>query len=155
MSELALGWATFNGDHMSMYAVNAGVPKTLVQYLVRVFGEMHPELEEVLAGVLATEISPELLPPDAAGRIQSTEAALGPYALHDFFLYHVMKSGFARAKIETLAAIAFPEIDKALLSKTAGPLNPEAAPDRLRALSVQRSHWKRARRFRLPEVPSW
>lgn len=119
MSELALGWATFNGDHMSMYAVNAGVPKTLVQYLVRVFGEMHPELEEVLAGVLATEISPELLPPDAAGRIQSTEAALGPYALHDFFLYHVMKSGFARAKIETLAAIAFPEIDKALLSKTA------------------------------------
>ena len=119
MSELALGWATFNGDHMSMYAVNAGVPKTLVQYLVRVFGEMHPELEVVLAGVLATEISPELLPPDAAGRIQSTEAALGPYALHDFFLYHVMKSGFARAKIETLAAIAFPEVDKALLSKTA------------------------------------
>ena len=119
MSELALGWATFNGDHMSMYAVNAGVPKTLVQYLVRVFGEMHPELEEVLAGVLATEISPELLPPDAAGRIQSTEAALGPYALHDFFLYHVTKSGFARAKIEALAAIAFPEVDKALLSKTA------------------------------------
>ena len=102
-----------------MYAVNAGVPKTLVQYLVRVFGEMHPELEEVLAGVLATEISPELLPPDAAGRIQSTEAALGPYALHDFFLYHVTKSGFARAKIEALAAIAFPEVDKALLSKTA------------------------------------
>ena len=102
-----------------MYAVNAGVPKTLVQYLVRVFGEMHPELEEVLAGVLATEISPELLPPGCRRTHSVNGSGARPYALHDFFLYHVTKSGFARAKIEALAAIAFPEVDKALLSKTA------------------------------------
>ena len=119
MSELALGWATFNGDHMSMYAVNAGVPKTLVQHLVRTYADMHPELKDVLEDVLSTEISPELLPPDAAGRIQSTESTIGPYALHDFFLCHLMKSGFGRAKIEKLARIAFPETDEALLKKTA------------------------------------
>lgn len=119
MSELALGWATFNGDHMSMYGVNAGVPKTLVQHLVRTCGEMEPELAGVLEAVLSTEISPELLPPDAEGRIQSTESAIGPYVLHDFFLYHLMRSGFARAKIERLARIAFPETDPELIARTA------------------------------------
>ena len=108
MSELALGWATFNGDHMSMYAVNAGVPKTLVKHLVETVGIEHAELKPILDAIVSTEISPELLPPDAAGRIQSTEGAIGPYALHDFFLFHLMRNGFARAKIVRLAKTAFP-----------------------------------------------
>ena len=107
MSELALGWATFNGDHMSMYAVNAGVPKTLVKHLVVAVGEMRPELGGILKTIAETEISPELLPPDASGRIQSTESTIGSYALHDFFLFHLMRSGFAREKIVALAKIAF------------------------------------------------
>ena len=177
MSELALGWATFNGDHMSMYAVNAGVPKTLVQYLVRVFGEMHPELEVVLAGVLATEISPELLPPDAAGRIQSTEAALPEpklKRLRRLPFRRLTKLCSAKPRQlssvgsmrSSLSAAVCPTAPRSDLWRSrrevicgclriSGPLNPEAAPDRLRALSVQRSDWKRARRFRLPEVPSW
>lgn len=119
MSELALGWATFNGDHMSMYAVNAGVPKTLVKHLVVTEGDMRPELRDVLQTIAETEISPELLPPDAAGRIQSTESTIGSYALHDFFLFHLMRSGFAREKIVALAKIAFSGTSAEEIDRTA------------------------------------
>ena len=108
MSELALGWATYNGDHMSMYGVNAGVPKTLVRFLVEEYARMHEEVSDVLLSIAATEISPELLPPDAQGNRQSTEGTIGKYVLHDFFLYHFVRNGFAREKILALARIAFP-----------------------------------------------
>ena len=107
MSELALGWATYNGDHMSMYGVNAGVPKTLVRFLVEEYGNLHPEVRDVLASIRATEISPELLPPDAAGNRQSTEGTIGRYVLHDFFLFNYVRCGFSVDKIRALARIAF------------------------------------------------
>ena len=114
MSELALGWATYNGDHMSMYAVNAGVPKTLVRFLVEEYGRQHRDVQEVLESVCATEISPELLPPDAAGQRQSTEKTIGRYVLHDFFLYHFVRCGFSREKIQALASVAFPGEEEAV-----------------------------------------
>lgn len=110
MSELALGWATYNGDHMSMYGVNAGVPKTLVRHLVRYEADVcrNKELSAVLEDVLDTPVSPELLPPDENGKIaQKTEDIVGPYELHDFFLYYVLRFGFAPAKIYRLAKLAF------------------------------------------------
>lgn len=109
MSELALGWATYNGDHMSMYGVNAGVPKTLVRHLVRYYADTcgDEKLKQVLLDVLDTPVSPELLPP-VDGRIaQKTEDLVGPYELHDFFLYYVLRSGFSPAKIYRLAKTAF------------------------------------------------
>ena len=109
LSELAMGWCTYNGDHMSMYGVNASVPKTLVRYLVDyVAGELGGRTEEILRDVLDTPVSPELLPPDAEGKIaQHTEDLVGPYALHDFFLYYVLRFGFRPTKIYTLACRAF------------------------------------------------
>lgn len=110
MSELALGWATYCGDHMSMYGVNAGVPKTLVRYMVRyaaenIFGE---RLREILMDVIDTPVSPELLPTDNNGNIaQITEDKVGPYELHDFFLYYFLRYGFTREKIAFMASIAF------------------------------------------------
>ena len=112
LSELALGWATYNGDHMSMYGVNASVPKTLIQYLVRYVAE---EMEgddkkgaEVLLDVLDTPISPELTPADEKGNIkQKTEDLVGPYELHDFFLYYFLRFGFSPRKIFLLAQHAF------------------------------------------------
>ncbi|MDR3270498.1 MAG: NAD(+) synthase [Peptococcaceae bacterium] len=112
LSELALGWATYNGDHMSMYAVNVSVPKTLVSYLVRWYAERsgRTEVEGALLDILATPVSPELLPPSADGTIQQkTEEVIGPYELHDFFLYHMVRQGFAPRKILYLAEIAFRE----------------------------------------------
>ncbi len=112
LSELALGWATYNGDHMSMYGVNGSIPKTLVRYLVqyeakRVRDEQ-PSLSEVLTDVLNTPVSPELLPPDESGDIvQKTEDIVGPYELHDFFLYYFVRYGFAPSKIYRLAVVAF------------------------------------------------
>ena len=111
LSELALGWATYNGDHMSMYGVNAGVPKTLVRVLVKYVAE-YSELDEtsknILFDVLDTPVSPELLPPDEKGEInQKTEDIVGPYELHDFFLYYVVRFGFSPKKIEYLAQKAF------------------------------------------------
>ena len=109
MSELALGWATYNGDHMSMYGVNAGVPKTLVRHLVRYYadtcGEM--ELQEVLLDVLDTPVSPELLPPVDGVISQKTEDLVGPYQLHDYFLYYMLRCGFEPAKIYRLAKASF------------------------------------------------
>ena len=109
LSELAMGWCTYNGDHMSMYGVNASVPKTLVRYLVDyVAGELGGRTEEILRDVLDTPVSPELLPPDANGKIaQKTEEKIGPYELHDFFLYHFVRFGFDRKKLAVLAEKAF------------------------------------------------
>lgn len=109
LSELALGWATYNGDHMSMYAVNASIPKTLVRYLVaHEAAQTEPALSAVLRDVLDTPVSPELLPPEQDGTIaQKTEELVGPYALHDFFLYYVLRLGFAPHKIYRLAKLAF------------------------------------------------
>ncbi len=110
LSELALGWCTFNGDHMSSYNVNASVPKTLIAYLVRWYARHRAseKLAAVLERVLATPISPELLPPAADGSIaQTTEAILGPYALHDFFLFHHVRYGEAPEKIYALARASF------------------------------------------------
>ena len=109
MSELALGWATYNGDHMSMYGVNAGVPKTLVRHLVRYFADTCDEqaLREVLLDVLDTPVSPELLPPVNGVIAQRTEDLVGPYELHDFFLYYILRLGFSPSKIYRLARETF------------------------------------------------
>lgn len=109
MSELALGWATYNGDHMSMYGVNVGVPKTLVRHLVRYYADTCGEtkLSEVLYDVLDTPVSPELLPPKDGEIAQKTEDLVGPYELHDFYLYYILRFGFEPAKIYRLAEKAF------------------------------------------------
>lgn len=109
LSELALGWATYNGDHMSMYAVNASVPKTLVRHLVRYYADTcgDKELEQVLLDVLDTPVSPELLPPEEGQISQKTEDLVGPYELHDFYLYNMLRQGFSPAKVYRLAKIAF------------------------------------------------
>jgi NAD+ synthase (glutamine-hydrolysing) len=115
MSELALGWATYCGDQMSMYGVNAGVPKTLVRYIVQyaaenIFGE---ETRAILMDIVATPVSPELLPTDEEGNIaQITEDKVGPYELHDFFMYYFLRYGFTREKIAFMAGIAFENVYK-------------------------------------------
>lgn len=121
LSELALGWATYNGDHMSMYGVNAGVPKTLIQYLIRYIAglEQFKAQKETLLDIIDTPISPELTPADAQGKIkQKTEDLVGPYELHDFFLYYFLRFGFRPAKIFFLARHAFKEkYDKETIKK--------------------------------------
>ena len=109
LSELALGWATYNGDHMSMYGVNASVPKTLMRHLVRYVADTcgNDELAKTLLDVLDTPVSPELLPPKEGEISQKTEDIVGPYELHDFYLYQVLRYGFAPAKIYRLACYAF------------------------------------------------
>ena len=109
LSELALGWATYNGDHMSMYGVNAGVPKTLVRHLVQYVADrcVNAKLRATLTDVLATPVSPELLPPSGKKIAQKTEDLVGPYELHDFFLYYFLRFGFAPQKIHFLAQTAF------------------------------------------------
>jgi len=110
LSEIALGWSTYNGDHMSMYAVNASIPKTLIRYLIGYYAVNHPELEAVLDDILKTPVSPELLPSDGERITQETEEIVGPYELHDFFLYHFLRYGAEPAKILWLATYAFEEI---------------------------------------------
>ena len=120
LSELALGWATYNGDHMSMYAVNASVPKTLVRHLVRYYADTCGDtlLQYTLMDVLDTPVSPELLPPEDGKISQKTEDLVGPYELHDFFLYHMLRFGSAPAKIYRLAKIAFADVyDDAFILK--------------------------------------
>ncbi len=109
LSELALGWATYNGDHMSMYGVNAGIPKTLIRVLVRwISNSLSSQASTILLDILDTPVSPELLPPDEKGNInQKTEEIVGPYELHDFFLYYVVRYGFSPSKILFLAEHAF------------------------------------------------
>ena len=112
LSELALGWATYNGDHMSMYGVNAGIPKTLVRHIVRYAADTAKSegLRRVLLDILDTPVSPELLPAKENGEIaQQTEDLVGPYELHDFYLYHVLRFGFGPGKILRLAQAAFGE----------------------------------------------
>ena len=110
LSELALGWATYNGDHMSMYGVNASIPKTLIRYLVSHVAEnsVDEQSRATLLDIIDTPISPELIPADEHGNIkQKTEDLVGPYELHDFFIYHFMRFGFSPAKIYMLARHAF------------------------------------------------
>lgn len=110
LSELALGWATFNGDHMSMYGVNSSIPKTLVRYLVDYVAhyESEPLIQEILFDILDTPVSPELLPPSKEGHIvQKTEDLVGPYELHDFFMYYMIRFGYRPSKIFFLAQQAF------------------------------------------------
>ena len=114
LSELALGWCTYNGDHMSMYAVNIGVPKTLIRHLVNWYmGKEDNKKKEILTDILETPISPELLPPDKDGNIiQKTENSIGSYILHDFFLYHFLRYGTTPKKLYYLASLTFPEYNK-------------------------------------------
>ncbi len=109
MSELALGWATYNGDHMSMYGVNSGVPKTLIRYLVEYEAQKceNTELKNALEDILDTPVSPELLPPQDGEISQKTEQFVGPYILHDFFMYYILRYGFSPKKIFRLARHAF------------------------------------------------
>ncbi len=113
LSELALGWATYNGDHMSMYGINSGIPKTLVRYVVRWAAEykFSGKARDILLDILDTPVSPELLPPDKKGKIkQKTEEVVGPYELHDFFLYNTVRNGFSPKKVYYLAKLAFQNI---------------------------------------------
>ncbi len=112
MSELALGWATYNGDHMSMYGVNASVPKTLVRHLVQYYADTcgNQTLTETLVDILDTPVSPELLPPQDGKISQKTEDLVGPYELHDFFLYNMLRLGFGPEKIFRLAVYAFCDV---------------------------------------------
>ncbi|MFZ2658079.1 MAG: NAD(+) synthase [Victivallales bacterium] len=108
LSEIALGWSTYNADHMSMYAVNCGVPKTLIRYLISWGADnSHTELRKVLHDIIDTPVSPELLPHDSDKIVQKTEDIIGPYEVHDFFLYHTVKYGAPPEKILYLANIAF------------------------------------------------
>ncbi|MCI5869933.1 MAG: NAD(+) synthase [Dorea sp.] len=120
MSELALGWATYNGDHMSMYGVNASVPKTLVRHLVHYYADTceDEELKRVLYDVLDTPVSPELLPPKDGEIAQKTEDLVGPYELHDFYLYYLLRFGYEPSKIYRIAKYAFAgEYDDASIYK--------------------------------------
>ena len=112
LSELSLGWATYNGDHMSMYGVNAGVPKTLMRHLVAAVANEYEAkgekaVADVLRDILDTPVSPELLPPENGEIAQKTEGIVGPYELHDFFLWYAVRYGFAPGKILRLAVSAF------------------------------------------------
>ncbi len=121
LSELALGWCTYNGDHMSMYGVNASIPKTLIRWMIDSIAEydVFSQSTEILKDIIDTPISPELLPPDEKGTIsQKTEDLVGPYALHDFFLYYMLRYGFEPKKIYWLACRAFQdEFDSAIIKR--------------------------------------
>lgn len=106
LSEIALGWSTYNGDHMSMYALNSGIPKTLIQYVIEYY-KSNEKIADIIDDILATPISPELLPHEGDEIVQETESIVGPYELHDFFLYHFIKYGAKPIKILHLATIAF------------------------------------------------
>ena len=107
LSELALGWATYNGDHMSMYAVNGAIPKTLVRHLVKYEADTNESIKAVLYDILDTPVSPELLPPKDGEISQKTEDLVGPYELHDFFIFHALRYGFSPEKIYHMAQKAF------------------------------------------------
>ena len=110
LSELALGWATYNGDHMSMYAVNSSIPKTLMRVIINYLAlkTKNKELRNVLVSILGTPVSPELIPPSLEGEIsQKTEDLVGPYELHDYFLYYFLRWGYSPRKIYSIACISF------------------------------------------------
>lgn len=116
LSEIALGWSTYNGDHMSMYALNCSIPKTLIQYVIEYF-KYNKAIADIINDILATPISPELLPHNADEIVQETESIVGPYELHDFFLYHFIKYGATPKKILFLANHAFEQYDEATIKK--------------------------------------
>ena len=111
LSELVLGWCTYNGDHMSMYGVNCSIPKTLVKYLIEWYAEevkeKNPTLSTILEDIINTPISPELLPSNGKDVVQETESTVGPYEVIDFFIYYLLRKHFSRAKIIFLATVAF------------------------------------------------
>ncbi len=107
LSEIALGWNTYNGDHMSMYALNSGIPKTLVKYIIEYYATVEDDLKDVLEQILNTPVSPELLPNNNDKIVQVTEDIIGPYELHDFFLYHFIRENFSPKKILFIAVKAF------------------------------------------------
>ena len=120
LSEVALGWATYNGDHMSMYGVNASVPKTLIRHILRNIAndKKYSEAQPYLLDIIDTPISPELLPADKSGNIvQKTEDLVGPYELHDFFIYHFVRYGYRPTRLFFMACCAFPNYDKATIKK--------------------------------------
>jgi len=118
LSEIALGWSTYNGDHMSMYALNSGIPKTLIRYIIRYYANSNASLKDVLTNILNTPVSPELLPSKDDKITQETEEIVGPYELHDFFLYHFIRDSFSAKKILHIAQIAFKEkYDKDTIKK--------------------------------------
>ena len=144
LSELALGWCTYNGDHMSMYAVNTSIPKTLVRYLVKYFAdiEQNEECKKTILDILDTPISPELLPPSKDGKIeQQTESVVGPYILHDFFLYHFMRYGASPDKIKYIA------------SKTFDGMYDEATIDKWLKFFIKRFFNQQFKRSCLPDGP--
>ncbi len=148
LSEAALGWCTYNGDHMSMYAVNIGVPKTLVRHLVRHFAETaaSAEARRTLLDIIATPVSPELLPADTQGEPgQRTEDILGPYELHDFFLYHFLRFGFAPEKLLLLAMRAFDGIN--------GPMYRAEEIKKCLRLFLQRFFAQQFKRSCMPDGP--
>ncbi|CAA6822457.1 MAG: NAD synthetase (EC / Glutamine amidotransferase chain of NAD synthetase [uncultured Sulfurovum sp.] len=116
LSEIALGWSTYNGDHMSMYALNSGIPKTLIQYVIESF-KQNEKIAPIIDDILATPISPELLPHDQDSIVQETESIIGPYELHDFFLYHFIKYGATPKKILFLANHAFDNYEEETIKK--------------------------------------
>jgi NAD+ synthase (glutamine-hydrolysing) len=117
LSEIALGWSTYNGDHMSMYALNSGIPKTLIKYVIEYY-KSNASIAEIIDDILATPISPELLPHKEDKIVQETEEIVGPYELHDFFLYHFIKYGAQPSKIRHLASIAFDtKYDEEIITK--------------------------------------
>ncbi len=117
LSEIALGWSTYNGDHMSMYGLNSGIPKTLIKYVIASF-KSQPKIKDIIDDILNTPISPELLPHKEGEITQQTEEIVGPYELHDFFLYHFIKYGAKPTKIQHLAQMAFGDkYDKASITK--------------------------------------
>ncbi len=118
LSEVALGFATYNGDHMSMYGVNVSVPKTLIKVLLSDYGKTYPEFKKVLQDIIDTPISPELVPTSDKTIGQKTEQILGKYDLHDFFLYNFIRNSFTKEKIFELAKIAFPDVDESYISTT-------------------------------------
>jgi NAD+ synthase (glutamine-hydrolysing) len=107
LSEIALGWSTYNGDHMSMYAINSSIPKTLIRYLIEFFAQKSEDIKGILEDILDTPVSPELLPPEDGKISQKTEDIIGPYELHDFFLYHFIRYGSSIKRIFYLATLAF------------------------------------------------
>ncbi|MDR1915116.1 MAG: NAD(+) synthase [Synergistaceae bacterium] len=141
LSELALGWTTYNGDHMSMYGVNSGIPKTLVKHIIKHAADTAPVLTEVLDGILSTPVSPELLPPTGDEINQRTENIIGPYELHDFFLYYVVRWGMPPARVYSLCRIAFE-----------GKYSPEEILDWLR-LFYRRFFAAQFKRSCLPDGP--
>ncbi|MBR5446015.1 MAG: NAD(+) synthase, partial [Clostridia bacterium] len=143
--ELALGWATYNGDHMSNYGVNGGIPKTLVRHIVRYYADLcevsAPALASVLRDILATPVSPELLPPKDGDIAQRTEDIVGPYDLHDFFLYHFVRWGEHPDKICREAIAAFD-----------GRFAPEVIDGWLK-IFLRRFHIQQFKRSALPDGP--